>query len=412
MIDAEKRTFSVNEYLINYTPKDYAGTIPEGEVKLDCSLGVNSILLGNCIFDRLHGFQQRTVLFTGNVSQVLNEGDYKGIKDYPHDDTLKEELAKWYHEHNVGRDWLTQDYFILGNGSYDILCNINIMCLTHGRKVLGHAPQFTAYIDHVNCSGSEYDAYYMKKENGYLFCADEYLSKMNNNYEMFIVENPNNPTGQIIPLKEIKRIADKALEMNKVLVIDEAYAEYMPFDNSAVNLVCDYPNIIVTRSLSKGWGMAGIRLGYAAINAESELMKQLKKLILPFNSNALARELVLTALRSERENAEDPFGVMETKRAKRMILECIEEFNAKYNRNLKVAATYEKTPIMLLYYDEGGNDFDLQAHFMKSGLLTVSCKTYEGLGKESVRLMLPQWNDMPLLIKLLENSIMELPINI
>ncbi len=404
-----EQSFSVNPYLLDYVPKDYAGNIPSGEVKLDCSLGVNANLLGNCVFRRLHDFQQKTVLYTGNVPKVINEGDFNDIKYYPHDETLKMALAQWYHEHGVGIHWLTADNFILGNGSYDILCNINLMCLTRDRAVLGHAPQFTAYIDHVNCSGSRYAAYYLKKETGYTFSVEEYLDQMSDDYEMFIVENPNNPTGQIIPLEGIRKIAERAYSLGKVLVIDEAYAEYMPFANSAVNLVAEFPNLIVTRSLSKGWGMAGIRLGYAVMDADGVLMKELQKLVLPFNSNALARTLVLTALESELENADDPFGVKDTARNKRIVLEAVATFNLKYDRHLEIAKTYEETPIMLVYYEHGDVDFDLQQHFMKNGLLTVSCGTYVGLGKEAVRVMLPQEENMPLLLKLLEQSIAELP---
>ena len=405
-----EQSFSINPYLLDYVPKDYAGNMPSGEVKLDCSLGVNANLLGNCVFKRLHDFQQKTVLYTGNVPEVIDEGDFNDIKYYPHDDTLKTALAKWYHEHGVGINWLTADNFILGNGSYDILCNINLMCLTRDRAVLGHAPQFTAYIDHVNCSGSRYAAYYLSKESGYTFSVEEYLEQMSDDYEMFIVENPNNPTGQILPLEGIRKIAERAYSLGKVLVIDEAYAEYMPFSNSAVNLVAEFPNLIVTRSLSKGWGMAGIRLGYAVMDADGELMKQLQKLVLPFNSNALARALVLTALQSKLENPADPFGVKDTERNKRIVVEAVETFNQKYDRHLEIATTYEQTPIMLVYYDYGDGDFDLQQHFMKNGLLTVSCGTYVGLGKESVRVMLPQEENMPLLLKLLEQSIAELPV--
>ena len=405
-----EQSFSINPYLLDYVPKDYAGNMPSGEVKLDCSLGVNANLLGNCVFKRLHDFQQKTVLYTGNVPEVIDEGDFNDIKYYPHDDTLKTALAKWYHEHGVGINWLTADNFILGNGSYDILCNINLMCLTRDRAVLGHAPQFTAYIDHVNCSGSRYAAYYLSKESGYTFSVEEYLEQMSDDYEMFIVENPNNPTGQILPLEGIRKIAERAYSLGKVLVIDEAYAEYMPFANSAVNLVAEFPNLIVTRSLSKGWGMAGIRLGYAVMDADGELMKQLQKLVLPFNSNALARALVLTALQSKLENPADPFGVKDTERNKRIVLEAVETFNQKYDRHLEIATTYEQTPIMLVYYDYGDGDFDLQQHFMKNGLLTVSCGTYVGLGKESVRVMLPQEENMPLLLKFLEQSIAELPV--
>ncbi|MBP1571040.1 MAG: hypothetical protein J6C76_03985, partial [Oscillospiraceae bacterium] len=57
---------SINENIRNYIPKDYAGNTPEGEIKVDCSLGVNSDLLGDCIFQRLHQFEQKITLQDGN----------------------------------------------------------------------------------------------------------------------------------------------------------------------------------------------------------------------------------------------------------------------------------------------------------------------------------------------------------
>lgn len=383
-----------NAYILNYTSKDYAENVPEGEIKVDCSLGVNADLLGNCIFDRLHEFSQRT---------EFRRGDYEDIKFYPHNEGLKNALAGWYQRNGVGEGWLTADHFLLGNGSYDILCNLNLLCLTNGRKVLGHAPQFTAYIDHVHCSGSGYDCYYLDKKQNYRFEAEGYLAKMSDAYDMFIVENPNNPTGQIIPIEDLRRIAARALELDRVLVIDEAYGEYMPFENTAIHLIKEFPQVIVTRSFSKGWGMAGVRLGYAAASTESDLLPQLKKLALPFNSNGIGRVLAQTALETKLENPDDPFGIHAVRASKREFCETVEECNRKYDAHLSVAKTYRDTPILTLYYD-GPKDIHLQQHLMRVGIMAVSCETYEGLDKRAVRIMLPERSTMPLLLELLEEA--------
>ncbi|MBQ8586205.1 MAG: histidinol-phosphate aminotransferase family protein [Butyricicoccus sp.] len=400
---------SINEDIRTYIMKDYAGSTAEGEVLVDCSLGVNSDLLGDCIFQRLHQFEQKIVLQEGNYVTVINEGNYAEIKYYPHDETLKEELAGWYHRNGVGEDWMTAAHFILGNGSYDLLCNMNLLCLTKGRKVLGHAPQFTAYIDHVACSGSGYEAYYLQREQNYAFSAEGYLAEMDDSFDLFIIENPNNPTGQMLPLAAIRKIAQKALSMQKILIVDEAYGEYIPFGSSAINLVQEFPNIFVTRSFSKGWGMAGVRLGYGVASTESELLEQLQKLVLPFNSNAVARTLAESALRTKLQNPEDPFGIWPVIRNKQRLLDKIEEYSTKYDRRLRVAQTHFSTPILMLYYDGTAQDLHLAQHLLKHGILTVSCETYVGVGKEAVRIMLPESEQMPLLLKLLEKAVADLP---
>lgn len=389
----------INPYVRDYVSKDYAGSLPEGDIKLDCSLGVNADLLGNCIFQRLHAFEQRTEAHGGNFAE---------IKYYPHGGTLKEALANWYRGNGVGEGWLTADHIILGNGSYDILCNLNLLCLTRGKKVLGHAAQFTAYVDHVNCTGSVYECCYLDRSDGYRFHVDDYLAKMSAEYGLFIVENPINPTGLPVSLEDIARIARRAEEWGKLLVVDEAYAEYLPFSASAINLIPHHPNLIVTRSFSKGWGMAGVRLGYGVSSTQSGLLPQLEKLVLPFNSNGIARVLAQTALQTRLENPDDPFGIRAVRASKRELCEAIAQYNLRYSTNLQIAQTYADTPIMMLYYD-GPAGFHLQRHLMRVGILTVSCETYEGLDSRAVRLMLPERNSMPLLLQLMEQAVQLLP---
>jgi histidinol-phosphate aminotransferase len=393
---------SINELFINYQSRDYGSVEPEGVVKLDCSLGVNSDLLGNCVFDTLHNFQQKSVLLEGSTARVLNEGHYAEIKFYPHDDSIQDSLARWYR--NRGMDWLTGENFIMGNGSYEILCNLNLLCLTGGRTVLGHAPQFTAYIDNVFCTGSNYEYVTFARDANYRFNVDDYLDAMSDRHAMFIIENPNNPTGQLIPLDSLEKIAEKALAMNKILVVDEAYGEYLPDWATAINLTNKYPNVIVTRSFSKGWGMAGLRIGYAVMSTETDTLDLLRKIELGFNCNALARALAKTALDSQLENPSDPFSVRTVTRNKRELLDELDEMNARYHCPLRVAETYKSTPILMLYCDTDDESFDLQSYFMRYGLLTVSCGSYYGLDARAVRIMLPEEDQMGLLLEILEQA--------
>ncbi len=391
---------NANPYIIGYQPKDYAGNTPPGEVVLDCSLGVSPKPLRDCVFRRLHAFCQ---------PQLSSRGNYEDIKYYPHSDTLKKSLAAWYHKNGVGVGWLTADHFILGNGSYDILCNLNLLCLTNSKRVLGHAPQFTAYVDHVNCSGSVYESYYLDSSKQYAFCASDYLARMCSDYDLFIVENPNNPTGQEIPLSDLRRLAQRARELNRILIVDEAYGEYIPFSESAIQLVNEFPQVIVTRTFSKGWGMAGIRLGYAAASPDSNLLPQLQKLLLPFNCNGLARELANAVLLDVLERSEDPFDLAQIQEDKQILLGALSGWQEHYGTGLCAAKTSPSAPITMLYYKNGPDGFHLQRHLMKHGLLTVSCETYVGLDSRSVRLMLPDHASIPLLLQLLEEAVRSLP---
>ena len=155
--------------------------------------------------------------------------------------------------------------------------------------------------------------------------------------------------------------------------------------------------------------MAGVRLGYGVSSTQSGLLPQLEKLVLPFNSNGIARVLAQTALETKFERPEDPFGIQPVIVSKRELLAAIERYNKRYGRNLRAAVTCESTPILMLYVETEDPTFHLQRHLIGEGLLTVSCESYVGLDCRAVRLMLPEREQMPLLLELLEKAVRTLP---
>jgi histidinol-phosphate aminotransferase len=373
----EKNAVYVNDYIRTYTLKDYAtGGIPQ-PIALDCSLGVNPEDLPPAVTAKLKTIDQDT------------------IKHYPHDETVLDAIAAYYKNQSPDLAWLNRDYMFLGNGSTDILHNLNVLCLTRGKKVLGHGPQFTAYIDQAACLGAVYEYYAMEKANNYKFEADQYLAHMNDAYSLFIVENPNNPTGQVIELADIEKIAAKAASLHTILIVDEAYGDYMPLANSAINLVPQYPNIVVTRTFSKGFGLAGIRLGYmiTSSGAVNDTIKQFKKVEIQFNGNGLARLLAIAFL----ENHSNIPNLQQIKADKSAFTAVITKF--------KLAFTAETVPIMTVYYEGPDRDFDLQTWLYDTARLwTVSCASYDGLDKNAVRIMLPRTSQIETLKAMLVKS--------
>ncbi|MDR2021282.1 MAG: aminotransferase class I/II-fold pyridoxal phosphate-dependent enzyme [Treponema sp.] len=367
----------LNEHIRNYPMKDYAkGGIPQA-INLDCSLGVNPEDLPPAFIAKL-----KTI-------------DQDAIKHYPHDETVLDAIAGYYRNKSPELNWLTRDFMYLGNGSIDILQNLNLLFLTGGKKVLGQGPQFTAYVDQVLCLGAVYEYYAMEKQHGYKFDADKYIAKMNDAYSLFIVENPNNPTGQAIELADIERIAGKAASMNRILIVDEAYGDYLPIAGSALNLVPKYPNIVVTRTFSKGFGLAGIRLGYMITSSAeiNDTLEQFKKVENQFSAGGVARLLGIGFLETQ-ANTPD---IERIKADKSAAVAALTKF--------KLAQTAETTPLMTLYYEEGGRDFDLQTWlYDTAGLWTVSCAGYDELDKNAARLMLPKSSQIETLKALLLKS--------
>ncbi|MBI1352392.1 MAG: histidinol-phosphate transaminase [Actinomycetales bacterium] len=111
-----------------------------------------------------------------------------------------------------------------------------------------------------------------------------------------ILTSPNNPTGTSLPLADIRAIADAALRVGAVAVVDEAYAEFRHAGvPSAMTLFAQFPNLVVIRTMSKAFAMAGARLGYAAA-ADPRVVETLRIVRLPYHLSAVTQAVALTAL--------------------------------------------------------------------------------------------------------------------
>lgn len=96
--------------------------------------------------------------------------------------------------------------------------------------------------------------------------------------KLVFICNPNNPTGERLSLARIREICG-ACQNRNIVVIDEAYIEFC-IDNSAINLINEFDNVVVLRTLSKAFGLAGLRCGFTLTN--TDLMSVLKKVIAPY----------------------------------------------------------------------------------------------------------------------------------
>ena len=107
---------------------------------------------------------------------------------------------------------------------------------------------------------------------------------------MFIC-SPGNPTAKAIPLDDIKKVANSSYK--GLIVVDEAYVDFSSL-GSATELLDEYPNIIVLQTLSKAFGLAGIRLGFALGNEDViQLMNNVKA---PYNINSMTSEVARNAI--------------------------------------------------------------------------------------------------------------------
>ena len=127
---------------------------------------------------------------------------------------------------------------------------------------------------------------------------DALLALVNERTRLVFVANPNNPTGSFLPRGEIARL-HAALPRDVLLVLDQAYAEYVApeDDDGGLALAAAHPNVLVTRTFSKAYGLAGERVGWAT--GAAELIEVLNRIRGPFNLSNSAQATTLAAVRDQ-----------------------------------------------------------------------------------------------------------------
>ena len=212
------------------------------------------------------------------------EAAINGIERYPDQFDLIRAVAE--------RAGLAQNQVVLGNGSNDVLDLIARVFLAPGRSAIFAQHAFAVYPLATLSTGAELIATPAKN---YGHDLNAMLAAIRPDTRIVWIANPNNPTGNFLPYPEVRAFL-QAVPKDVVVVLDEAYNEYLPpaerVDTAA--WIADFPNLVVTRTFSKIFGLAGLRVGYALASAEiADLMNRVRQ---PFNVNNLAIAAAVAAL--------------------------------------------------------------------------------------------------------------------
>ena len=188
---------------------------------------------------------------------------------------------------------------MIGNGSSEVYDNIFRMFITPGDEVIQHTPCFGIYGLRGKLLGANMVSVPMIYKDDYLhFDPDSILNAITDKTKIIVVANPNNPTGNFMDAEHFVRIADTGIPF----VIDEAYVEYSGLGMSQVALTKKYKNVLITRTLSKAYGLAGMRFGYTI--ADKEVIDQIAGSLLPWNVGTIPMWAALAAFEDEEGLAE------------------------------------------------------------------------------------------------------------
>ena len=177
---------------------------------------------------------------------------------------------------------------ILGNGSTELIYLFTEVFLENGYETIIPVPSFSEYRAAIERFGGKMVFLKCDSKHNFHLNIEELEKLITNKTRIIFLCNPNSPTGILYPRKDILRIIEFAKECNILVFLDEDYIDFVDGDKrySMAKLVNDYQNLFVLRSLTKFFGLAGIRIGFGI--GSQEIVNNLKNIMMPWSVNTLA----------------------------------------------------------------------------------------------------------------------------
>lgn len=300
------------------------------------------------------------------------------IKAYPDRDyiSLKSRISKY-----CGAD---MQHLILGNGTSDLIRLILETVSPAKTMIIG--PTYAEYARTARLVGSEIETYMLKNEDDFTLDVDMFLKALNESFELLIICNPNNPTGQALTIEQIEKILKRCIELNIFVMIDETYVEFVKDVNavSSISLTKKYINFIFLRGVSKFFAAPGIRFGYA-ITSNRQLLEATSNGKIPWNINTYAS--VAGVMFEDEHYINLTRSLIQTER--NLIFSALS--SRKTIKVFKPAANF----VLIKLLKEDLTAADVFEYCIKKGFMIRDCTDYEGLGEKYIRFcfMKPEQND-------------------
>ena len=274
---------------------------------------------------------------------------------------------------------------IMGNGSTEL---ISLFIQTnHPKKAMILGPTYSEYERDINLGGGTCIYFPLKEENNFQMDVNALCHQLDDNLDLLVLCNPNNPTSSAITRREMRRILDACMQHGIFVMVDETYVEFAPDEKNvtSVSLTNYYSNLIILRGTSKFFASPGLRLGYA-ITGNRDVAKEINTRKDPWTINSLA-EIAGQIM------FQDEDYIRETK-------ELITGERARLYQELSswdTVRVYEPQAnfILMKILKEGVDAEILFEHCIRKGMMIRNCSTFPFLDSQFIRfcIMSPEDND-------------------
>ncbi len=279
-----------------------------------------------------------------------------------------------------------QDQILFGNGSVEIMLQLAIAFVNPGETIIAPKHTFIMYKVVGNIVGASVLEPSISKE-GYVDL-DIILETMPPDTKIIFIANPNNPTGNIIPPDDINRFMEK-VSKDVIIVFDEAYYEYASYFTEfpdTMRYIKEGRNVVILRTFSKIYGLAGLRIGYGFTTPS--IYEAIQRVRLPFNLNRMAQVAAIAAL----DDAEH------VKRSLEITKEGIEYLVSEFK---KMGLNYIPTFTNFIMVRFGEKTRMVYEHLLKNGVVVRPLDPY-GI-KDSLRISIGTMKENEKLIKILRD---------
>lgn len=314
-----------------------------------------------------------------SVKSIIKKNfDKIGFYPDPNSENVTLNLEKYTH--------LPKSNIIVGNGAIEILYNFCYAFLSKTTKVLIHIPTFQEYETAVklnDCKISYFKSINLSKD------LDSFILQIPKNGCIFLC-NPNNPTGELLTKKELLSIIIKAKKLKTLVFIDECFIELVPdYDESVISYVKKYDNIFILRSLTKSFGLPGIRIGYGC--GSKEIIKILQKIKIPWSVNSIAQDAANEVIKNKSHITKSKFIIKKELKYLNKLISSIDGFEC-------IPSSTNFILIKTKY-----NSTYLQKKLLKNKILIRDCKNFRGLNEHYFRIAVKSHGDNVKLVSALES---------
>ena len=250
---------------------------------------------------------------------------------------------------------------VSGCGMDGVIDTLMRLFMREGKKGIIPTPTFSYYNIAILANGGT--PVFIPRRDDFSIDVDRIIEAAVDATIIFLC-SPNNPTGNQIPEKDLRRIVES---VDSVVFLDEAYVEFA--DANFIHLVREYDNLVVGRTFSKAFGLAGLRLGYAAM--PEEIQREYRKVATPFSVSKVAEYAGVAALR-DTEHLKKSIEMVKNGK-----LQLSEQLNLK---------TYQTEANFILTNTYPYLASDVAVKLLKDGIIVRDCTSFNGAGKYLVRI--------------------------